>query len=273
MSAEQGHVLEPIVFLARSETRVQLLEHLLEAERSRAEVNDSVDASRSTVSRTLSEFEERGWVERQNGTYRLSAVGEIIGTEFLALVDSIQQTEDLSAFLSRFPYREYELNLAALREAEVTVATETEPHAPIRQHAQSVREASRYRALLPGIIMQGKEDIHSRVVNGQLDIEFVVPPRVAETMTDAEFVDTFREQVASGHLSVHVAEATPAFFLGLLDDDLVQIGVSDADGLPRAMLETDHEPVRAWAETVYERHRKDARQPAEEALVSAPGGN
>lgn len=43
------------------------------------------------------------------------------------------------------------------------------------------------------------------------------------------------------------------FDLGLCDD-CVQIGVEDANGMPRALVETGADEVREWAQQTYERY-------------------
>jgi hypothetical protein len=74
-----------------------------------------------------------------------------------------------------------------------------------------------------------------------------------------------REKIQTGRSAVFVARESLPFYLGLADGDRIQVGLADEDGLPRALLETDDDRIRAWAEGVYEDYREPARiKPASE---------
>jgi len=47
-------------------------------------------------------------------------------------------------------------------------------------------------------------------------------------------------------------------YLGIADGTTVQIGVEDDDGIPRALLETTNESVRAWAESMFSKYTASA---------------
>mgnify|MGYP000058943337 CR=1 FL=1 len=261
MSSGYADSLEPIEFLARSAARVETIESLLAAGTlDRPAINDRISASRSTITRTLSDFEDRGWVERHNGTYGLTPMGEVLGGEFLELLETVELAEGCSTFLAAFPYTDYEIELSALRDATVTVATETEPFAPVRVHAESLEDASTYRGLLPALVVKGKADIHERVQAGELEVEFVASEAVADAMTSGEHASLFRSQLEHPGFAVHVSESVPDFFLSLIDEELVQIGVMDDDGSPTAVLESTDPEVRSWADGLFE-DRRAAAQP------------
>lgn len=58
--------LEDLEFLTRSAHRIPILEKLAERPRERADLQQEVEVSRTTVSRTLSEMEQKGWVGSMN---------------------------------------------------------------------------------------------------------------------------------------------------------------------------------------------------------------
>lgn len=254
----ESGALDQLVFLARSETRVEILEYLhREGPAVRRELNDHVDGSRSTVTRALAKFEKRDWVDRSNGMCALTPLGEALTAEFLSYLTAVETAEELSAFLKRFPLGEYELELDQLRGAEITVATEAQPHAPMRAHAEPLNHIETYRAILPALVMRGKEHVFERVDAGELKIELVVQPRVAKTITESEFAPAFAEQLESNNLDIYVADDAPEFFLGLMDEEIAQIGVTGEDStMPAALLESTQPTVREWGETVFTRHRQ-----------------
>ncbi|WP_436924315.1 helix-turn-helix transcriptional regulator [Halosimplex amylolyticum] len=256
---ESQDAVGQVAFLARSETRVRLLERLRETGPStQRELGAHLEASRSTVTRSLSALEERGWIERSAGAYRLTAAGDVVTDEFLSLLESIRTTDELSAFLDWFPYAEFSLDVSHLRDAEMTSAGPPDPYAPARKQTELLERTDRFRGFLPSLDIEGTRVVHEQIMERALEAEIVVSGDAEATIESGEYAELFREQVSTGRLTVSVVEETLPFYLGLADD-VVQIGVEDDEGFPRALLETTNESVREWAAAVYERYRDRAR--------------
>lgn len=236
-----------------------VLEHLLESgPATQRELRDCLETSRSTVTRALQALEEEEWIESMGEEYRLTPIGTVIAEEFLDLVDTVRMTDELSSFLQWFPYAEYDIDLAALTDAEVTVNTDSDPYAPARRHFEILKSADRLRCLLPSIDLEGCRIVHERILDGEFESEMVVTPGIGDTIESGEFAPLFREQLESGGLTVRVAEGPLPFYLGIADDGRVQIGVEDEEGFPRALLETTDDSIREWAEEVYSEYRNEA---------------
>jgi predicted transcriptional regulator len=59
--------LDNVEFLVRPESRVEVLDATHEAPRTRDELKQATDASRTTLSRMLADFEEQEWIVRRDG--------------------------------------------------------------------------------------------------------------------------------------------------------------------------------------------------------------
>lgn len=70
-----------------------------------------------------------------------------------------------------------------------------------------------------------------------------------------EYADLVEEMEETGRIEIRVVNDSIPYYVGLLDET-VQIGVEDDDGVPRALLETDSDEAREWAEQTYERYRQ-----------------
>lgn len=257
---DRQETIEQISFLARSTTRVAMLERLWRTgPTTRSAFRDHVEASRSTVTRSLAAMEERNWIEQRGQTYRLTPIGEVLAREFLETVDSLAAARSLSPFLEWFPYAEVELDVEHLRDAEVVVTDPSDPYAPGRKQTEFLEAASTFWGLFPSIDIEGTRFVHDRIVEGDLEAELIVTTGVEETITAGEYASLFREQLATGQLTVYVSDGDLPFYLGI-GDGAVQIGVEDDDGFPRALLETDADQVTEWAESVYREHRSAARE-------------
>lgn len=252
---------EQILFLARAESRVRVVEALAETEAAtQRELRDRLDASRTTVSRALQSLEENGWVEKSDGAYRLTRAGEIITAEFGRLRDAIDRVEELAEFLRWFPADADGPDFVGASDVEVTYATDADPYAPAREQTEILHTADRLRVLLPAIDLESTETLVEQVRDRGLDIETVVPPDVEATMESDAFAPLIEETLRTGRSSIFVVQDDLPFYLGLAADGRVQLGLADDDGIPRALLETTDESVREWAEDLYRDYRARAER-------------
>jgi predicted transcriptional regulator len=250
--------IDSISFLTRSETRVRLLEQLLEGgPATQRELRVDLDTSRSTVARALTAFQERGWVRNTENSYRLTPVGQQVIEAARRFAETVEAAESLAPFLRWFPTEQFDLDTAALSAATVVTPSEGDPYTPARTQTELLRKAERFRGLFPSIDLEGSKLVHDQITSGVLEAEIVVSPSVEETITAGEFAPLFREKLETGRLAVHGAGTDLPFYLGIADGEVVQIGVEDDEGFPRALLEATDERVREWAERVYEKYRTE----------------
>lgn len=249
-----------VSFLSRSKTRVRLLATLSDrGPTSRRALRDRLDTSQSTVVRSVQALERRGWVEQDGDVVRVTGTGKLVVDAFRDFLGSLEETTDLAPLLRWFPHDEFDLDLTHLLGASVTTSSSGDPYAPARVQTEFVRTASRVRVFLPSIDLEGSRVVHERVMDGALTGEVVVGPDVGETIRDGEYARLFGEQVEAG-LSVFRCDEPLPVYLGLDDGSRVQLGVEDDDGVPQALLETDGEPIRTWAEGVYRDYRDRATE-------------
>lgn len=255
-----GTPRDQILFLARAESRVRIAEHLVESGSApQRELRTALEASRTTVSRSLQSLTDKGWVEKYEGDYRLTRAGQIIAAEFSGMLDTVEAVEDLSEFLRWFPDDVSMPDFLSLSDAEVTDSTDADPYAPARKQTEILYTAERLRFLLPAIDLDSTKTIAEQVTEHGLEVETVVSPGVESTMESDEFAPLLREKLRTGRSSLFVAKNSVPLYLGLADDGRVQVGLADDEGLPRVLLETKDEGLSEWAERVYRDHRESAR--------------
>lgn len=249
--------VDDVAFLAGSEPRGALLAALADdGGLTKDELVDRCEAARVTVTRNLDQLAERGYVAETEGRYRLTSLGSFLAGDFLSLVETAGVADHLAPLLSRLSADELDLDPRILADAEVTVSTDAHPYAPADRHSEAFETASRARLLLPEVGAREMDAAADRVLSGALELEFVVDPDVAETLRTA-LADRFGRLQARDNVAAYVHEAEVPCFIGLVDGT-VQLGVSDDDGIPRALAESDAEAARAWAEATYESFRAAA---------------
>lgn len=257
---------EQILFLARAESRVRILDILMESESaSQRELRTRLGASRTTVSRSLQSLTDKDWIKKSEGEYRLTHAGHVIAGEFTGMLDTADAVEELKEFYRWFPAELDPPNFLDASDVTVTYSTDAAPYAPARKQSEILHTANRLRILLPATDLESTELITKQVTQRGLDVETMVSPGVEAVLEADEFVPLVTEMLGSGHSKILVARTALPFYLGLADDQYVQIGLADDDGLPRALLETVDEDIWEWAESLYIGYRELARtKPAAE---------
>ena len=250
--------VEAVQFLARAESRLAIMRELAERdEPDQRQLRAALDGSRTTVARALSSLQDRGWIEQGTDGYRLTTTGELIAAAVTDLLDTVATTAELDAFLRYAPSDEIDIGLLAAADVTVTTPTDADPYAPARKQSEIVARADRLRVLLPATDLESTRTVTEAVTDG-LELESVVSPSVAATFETPEFAPLVREGMSTGRSTVMVAPTELPYYLGLADDEVVQIGVADDEGIPRALLETTDDRVRRWAEDIYSEYRTAA---------------
>lgn len=233
-----------------------MLGYLREAPREKREIVADLDVPRSTLGRATRELEAAGLVAYDDGAYALTSVGERLLGEYDAFRRRTDVAVALEPFLRWVPGDELDVDLRHLADADLWTPEPNDPWAMVNRHVRALETAGHVRGVLPLVGLHAFETVHERITGDDLTVRFVVEPGVAETMrTDGSYAPLFRtvQEVDPDAFSVYEGELP--FFLGVFDDELVQVGV-DEEKEPRALLETDRDEVREWADAriaTYER--------------------
>jgi predicted transcriptional regulator len=257
--ARREGAVEEAAFLVGSPNRVQLLAELYESDRcSRDALRAAVDASRTTVQRNLTALEDRGWVRRSGRQYRLTPCGELVAAEVLSFADATATAKRLRDVLQWLPREEFDFDLRLLADASITQATSSDPYAPVHRQAATMESAERFCGLLPSVSPTALNAAHHRISDGDGEWTFIVAadslaalesrPASAAPLLDCAGADCVEVYSYAGDVP---------FYLGVSGQH-VQLGVEDDEGVPRGLVETDHDRVRGWADDVVARYRRQA---------------
>lgn len=251
--------LDAVAFLARAPNRAALLDALRrDGPLDRRALRDRFDAARTTLGRNLDALEERGWVTTDDGGYAVTPAGAAVADDFAALRDTAEAAGRLQPALEWLTADAFPATLDAFADAAVVTADGGDPYAPVNRHVAALRSAERVRCLLPVVGLNALDAARERVRAGESEHELVVDSTVADVLrSDPSYAPGVEELAASDRVAVHVCDDDVPFYLGVLDD-LVQVGVSDDDGVPRALVETDDAAARAWAAETYRSYRDRA---------------
>jgi len=129
----------------------------------RYEIKEHLDASRRTVIRTLDALAEEGFVEQDEETYHLTALGSCISESYEELTAEVSLAQRLSPFLENIPDSEFDLDPWLLEDTELVVATEGSPYALLDRTLQLREDAMRIREIAPMIEKKSTDQLARRI--------------------------------------------------------------------------------------------------------------
>ncbi len=254
---ERSEAIAAVEFLARSETRVQLLDALVESgPLTRDALKRRFDAARTTIQRNLDALAERGWVRERNREYHATQAGEWVAEDFGHLLRTVDTATELAPVYEHVDTGAVDLNLRHM-DVSVTTPDPADPLKMVHEQVQHIEGAEYLRMLFPLTCAQALAALHEQVVADGADLELVVTPPVAENLRSEP---DYREQVAdlqaAETASLWVYDGQFPYYLGRYSDT-VELGLVD-DGQPAALVATEDERAHRWAERTVEEYRTEA---------------
>ncbi|WP_226480974.1 helix-turn-helix transcriptional regulator [Natrinema amylolyticum] len=245
--------------------RKGILACLLEEPRDKATLCNELEIPRSTLDRAIRELESIGMVAYIDGEYAVTASGKRLVRDFFRFIERAELTLELEPFLQWLPPDESDFDIQWLDEAELFVPTDADPYAIINRHVQLLRETDHMRGLLPVVGLHAYEAAHENIVENEAEAELTIETDVAEVVTStAPFAELTEEMLETGRLEISVYDGSVPYFIGVFDDNVVQIGVGEYRE-PRAMVETDRREVLTWADERLAEYKRGAERLSGEA--------
>ena len=235
----------------------------------RRDLQETLDVSRPTVHRLTRALDERGLIERVEGEFALTALGETVAASVESFEREVTAASRVAPVLSAVRDETPPFDATAFADATVTSAEPGNPYRPVNRFMTLVTETETLRGLDPATINPlHLDDIHERIVEG-MQTEAVFPAAVVSGLFESA-PDRMATAFESGNLSLRTHDSLP---FGLtLCDERVGVGVYDDEtGLLRTYVDTDAPAAYEWAEAVYDGYHAAATPLAEhDALADLP---
>lgn len=245
--------LEELAFLSRSPNRVQVLDTLAGERLSQRELRDEVSVSRATIARILTQLEDRNWVAGTGNQYEITALGELVISEFLPLVDCMETVQRLGEVFHLLPADDIDLDLRNFSSADVIVPDKSVPTKHMDRGLDLLRDADQIRILAWTALPEYVTVIRDRLEATDLRFECVVPASFLDDLGDQPSLhDDFMTLADVG--TVHRYDGTIPYNL-FISDGHVFFWLCNADGTEQAALVCTDDPVCSWAEKTYETYR------------------
>lgn len=256
--------IDDLGFLTRSSHRMHVLQLLHRDTRTRNELSEATDVSRVTLSRILSDLEDRNWIERSQvgSEFTITPLGSHVYEDLAALVGTIQVGQENPALADRLPTDWRGLAIRHLVGGDVVVGADADPMAAARTVATAIKDASSVRALVGSVTllpMQNSLEIARN--DGDLDNRQVVYDQEATAVClgDQEIIDQWQEiEAATEQTFFYSHDETFPCNVDLIDDKVVYLTIGGASAGSLSVLRTANPAVVAWARTTFHDLRSEA---------------
>lgn len=240
-------------FLAGSDDRVALLSSLSERSASPATLSDDLGIPRRSVQRHLSQFVERGWATKTSGTYQLTTAGDLIAEEHTSYLDTLRCLEELHSFYRHLPNKEHAPEPRWLRDADVAVATEEDPQAPMHHYLRRVRsfDCDRIQMISPVLSRLFHEE-HSNLALEGVHTDLVLADELVDRAKELNPME-FNVVVSVDVLDLYRYPDAIEFGMTIGKERVLLCAYDD--GQLEACVESTNSELLAWAEDLFETYR------------------
>ncbi len=261
---------DDIEFLVTSEHRVAVLDALTEGPSDRDALRSTTGASSPTMSRILTDFENRNWVEREDRRYRLSGLGEFVADRLGEFVDAMAIEHQLRDVWQWLPHELDGFSVDLFTDVTVTRPNAGHPDNSTKRRLELITETSTWRGV--GVAMLGLRTLEASFdrfldQHDEFHCEYIYPPEVFDELLSWGDTEAIMEAADSDSYTVLLHENLPMedrYELSLFDDRVAICCYDHEKGGLQALIETTSGDMRTWAESYYEQFRTEA-QPLRDA--------
>lgn len=226
--------------------------------KTKPELVNSLDISRSTVDRAVRALTEENLVERRESEYEATFAGREGLAAYGRFCDRMTALERAQPVLSSLPST-VDIDPAALESATVVESTASAPEAPIEENVGVVTSATSFRGTGPTVLPRYL-DVLSTVLDGGTDVELVVTESVVEALSET-YADGFEMLTGAAEVSLYVTAEPMQYAVWTAESPggtNSGIVVYDETGVV-GVINNDTEAMNEWAAAEYDRLKRTAQ--------------
>lgn len=259
---------DDIAFLANSDNRVIVLRSLLDGPHSRHVIAEKTGASRVTLRRILDELEDRQWITQQGQICDITSLGAWVIEEFTALCTIMEAEGNLRQVYQWFPVEEYGFHIRCLADADITPVRRADASAPISTLSKQFQIGGRLYAFSFAITSQFLDACWHHVMAASVTWEWVFTSEVRKVLQNSsEMATKSREMLESGAAEYRQFDG-PIPYVVIVSEEMVNLRLADNDGAATALIQSDNDHVRTWAESTFEEYWREATSIEPDVLTS-----
>lgn len=242
--------------------RHNILAALVSDPRTKPELVDALDSSRSTIDRAIRDLEDEGCIERQNSVYQPTQVGYVAFTEFNRYektTDGIGRASDVLNAASP----EARIDPAFLSGVTVQMADPHAPESALEDSIEVLKTADRLVGLAPVVLSLYTETLTALISEYNLNAELVLYEDTLDSL-----LRYYQDQISNfmDHIDFYVTDQDLPYALWIMDhEEHPQAGITiHENGGVRGVLMNDSAEALQWAHDRYAQYLETAEPIAPE---------
>lgn len=236
---------------------------LIEQPRSKCDLEDELDGSRSTLDRALRNLADAELAKYEDGLWKPTPLGRCSYKTQEAYIDRLENLAEAAPLFNELS-SESPVDCAFVLGADVYESDPSMPDALMQTLLDSVEGGQEVSVATPVVITGFVEEFYERVSRGEnYSLDLLVPPDVSERIRGA-FPALTDELLDDKNVSLHTGSIPFRFGLWIVDSTEAGLIVFTDEGV-RGILVNDTPEALDWAKDQYERAKQDADQSSSEA--------
>lgn len=219
------------------------------------------------MGRILDGLEARSWITQRGQVCDITPLGAWVVEEFTGFTEMLAAERRLRAVVEWFPEPGYGFHPNRLADAEITRVSPADASAPITKLVREFDLGGPVRAFSFAITSQFLEAAWRHVLDGSISFEWVFSTDVLSVLQgNPDMARQSREMFETNCATYYHHEGDIPYVV-IVSEARVNLRLADDEGAATALIQSDDEVVRSWAESTFETYR-DTATPVEGAAFT-----
>ncbi|WP_367175673.1 helix-turn-helix transcriptional regulator [Haloarcula rubripromontorii] len=236
--------------------RSQLFDTINSSPKSKSVLVDTLECSRSTISRGLGELRDAGLVYYEDGKWRPTNIGCLCRRAQATYLDALDDYTTVSPVISDLPPHA-KLDEAMLIGATAYQAPSTTPDILFEKILGYVDGANRVRIVTPAVMLLFAEKFYDCITaTDSYGVDIIIPSDALKQLrtTCTDITSTIQ---SDDSFRLHHSDSTYPFGLWLIDDDYAGVAVFEDHGISCFLINSNPNAL-TWATEMYESAKADS---------------
>lgn len=241
--------------------RWNVLEALHGTSLTKPELESTLDVSRSTVNRAVSELEEARLIERSPPDgYQITAFGQPIYHLCLRMGRCLEGLHGAHSLGAHLPAGEHG-EVIMFEGATISQAEPHEPDRPLQKLLDRIRETRSLRGFSPVVLRQYVDTCYEQAVRESTKLELVITPTVRDCL-ETTYTEQLEEALHQPHVRIFETSESLPFGLTLFNDGstreagLVLYSETGVSGF----ITNDSNSALGWAQQLHQNFKTQATE-------------